>query len=115
MDLAFTKRVLEEGFGRNDARSSLIMVLLSAIECLSLPGNDFLWSSWQNADEAVAAVEGLVEEIRSGRDPGKTRLGVLFAPTGELQEVAVGSGWGDVFLKLAEKYDEAAKRYWSSG
>ncbi|HEX8181606.1 MAG TPA: hypothetical protein VF525_18845 [Pyrinomonadaceae bacterium] len=32
---------------------------------------------------------------------------VLFAPTGPMQEVSLSSGWGEEFLALAERFDEA--------
>jgi hypothetical protein len=34
-------------------------------------------------------------------------LRVLFAPTGPIQEVSVSSGWGDAFLELADRFDDA--------
>ena len=45
--------------------------------------------------------------------PGETHkalqsLSLLFAPTGSLQEVASSTGWGDAFLRLAARFDEAA-------
>ena len=32
---------------------------------------------------------------------------MLFAPTGPIQEVSLSSGWGDVFIELAERFDDA--------
>lgn len=33
---------------------------------------------------------------------------ILFAPTGPVQEISIANGWSEVFLKLAEEYDELA-------
>jgi hypothetical protein len=32
-------------------------------------------------------------------------LGLLFAATGDLQEISIANGWADEFLKLAEAVD----------
>jgi hypothetical protein len=34
---------------------------------------------------------------------------VVFAPTGPMQEVSLGSGWGDEFLGVADRWDAALR------
>jgi len=103
MTLDRTRRVLQAGVDPADPVGSLIALLEAAVELVSLPGNDFAWSSWADAEGARAEVEGLIAALRRGARPP---CASLFAPTGPLQEVAVGSGWGDAFLGLAQRFDQ---------
>ena len=95
-----------------DPRLLLTAVLRSAQELLSLPENDFAWSSWPDRSAAVAEVEALVVAIDAGHLPDRLDVSVLFAPTGPMQEVSLSSGWADAFLKLAERYDRAERQLW---
>jgi len=87
----------------------LVQVLNEAREFLARPGNDFAWSSWENAADALREVDGLISHIASGDMPKRLDLEVLFAPTGPIQEVSVSSGWGKEFLGLADGFDAAMK------
>jgi hypothetical protein len=85
----------------------LISVFEEARELVADPGNDFSWSSWVGRDDAVDEIDGILSVLRSGAVPKGLSTGVLFAPTGPMQEVSLSSGWGGVFLMLAERFDEA--------
>ncbi len=87
--------------------SELILVLKQARYLLALPGNDFAWSSWENADAALAEIDDLLSDLRRDILPDKLTLTVLFAPTGPIQEVSLSSGWAKPFLELAERLDSA--------
>ena len=75
---------------------------------LAYPGNDFGWSHWSDAREALAGFDQLREDAVGGSHKALQSLSLLFAPTGSLQEVASSTGWGDAFLRLAARFDEAA-------
>lgn len=86
---------------------ALIDVFARTREALARPDNDFSWSSWRNADDALAEVDAILIALRAGKRPGALQMSVLFAPTGPIQEVSLSSGWGDEFLKLADDFDAA--------
>jgi len=90
----------------NGARA-LIEVLTQTRALLSRTENDFTWSSWQDADEALREIDALLASIEAGQLPPRADLEVLFAPTGPIQEVSLSSGWGGEFLQLAERFDSA--------
>ena len=106
-----TKRLLSQP-DAEDPRVLLAEILRSAVELLSLPDNDFAWSSWADKDAAVAEIEPLIARLEAGDLPDRTSISVLFGPTGPIQEVSVSSGWGETFLKLAERYDRSERRLW---
>jgi hypothetical protein len=85
---------------------AMLAVLAEVRELLARPDADYTWSSFLDADSALAEVDAITDAVRAGGPP-PVMLGVLFAPTGPLQEVAISSGWGDRFLALATRYDAA--------
>jgi len=89
----------------NAASKSLIAVLQEAKELLGLTGNEFVWSSWENAEQAKAEIQSHIEKLESGDYSSLEDLKLLFAPTGSIQEVSVNSGWGKKFLTVADKFD----------
>jgi hypothetical protein len=80
---------------------------------LALPGNDFSWSSWQDARAALAELDRQIAAIEGGQLPPQVDLVVLFAPTGPMQEVSLSSGWASEFLTLATKFDAAAEQVYA--
>jgi hypothetical protein len=95
-----------------DARQQLVKVLREARALLALPGNDFAWSSWEDAPAALAELDRQIADVESGHLPPQLDLAVLFAPTGPIQEVSLSSGWGQEFLDVAARFDTAAERVW---
>ncbi|GGM29475.1 hypothetical protein ACFFX1_47935 [Dactylosporangium sucinum] len=85
---------------------ALLAVLADARAMLARPGNDFSWSSFADAQTALAELDAFAAAVRSGVAT-PAGLPVLFAPTGPIQEVALSSGWGDEFLELAGRFDAA--------
>lgn len=85
----------------------LIEVLAEARELVARPGNDFSWSSWVDADHALTEIDQRVAQLRAGREPFGEGTGILFVPSGPMQELSLSSGWGGEFCQLADRYDQA--------
>lgn len=84
----------------------LIAIMNQIRERLVDPNADFSRSSWADSEHALAEVDIVLNSLSAGDVPSAL-LTVLFAPTGPIQEVAIDSGWGDAFLRIAEKFDSA--------
>jgi hypothetical protein len=98
------------------AVAELVAILAEASTMLARANNDFAWSSWIDAADAVRELEGLAATLRAGGRPPRLELEVVFAPTGPIQEVSLSSGWADRFLELASRFDAAlAKAYGPRG
>ena len=82
----------------------LISVIRETRKYLAREGNDFSWSSWNDREAALSEIDSILTQLDNGSVPD---VGVLFAPTGPIQEVSMSSGWSVEFLKLAERFDEA--------
>ncbi|MES2444638.1 MAG: hypothetical protein V4574_17575 [Pseudomonadota bacterium] len=89
------------------SQEALIEVLEEARDLLSRPDNDFMWSRWRNASAAVADIDHILKRIGAAETIKLAPIEALFAPTGSLQEVSEGSGWGDEFLALSSRFDAA--------
>lgn len=85
----------------------LISVFEEARKLLANSENDFSWSSWVNAEDATGEVDSILSALRAGVLPDERSMEVLFAPTGPIQEVSLSSGWGESFLALSERFDDA--------
>lgn len=85
----------------------MLAVLAEVRVLLARPGNDYSWSSFVDATAALAEIDALSAVVRDG---GAVPVGlrVLFAPTGPIQEVSLSSGWGDEFVRLADRFDAAS-------
>lgn len=112
MKLDRARQLINEGIDRNNPMGSLIHILESAIELVSLPDNDFCWSYWESEEEAKQEILYLIGSVKNGVLPEQEKISVLFAVTGPLQEVSMSSGWADAYLKIADKYDEVESILW---
>ena len=78
-----------EAFRWRMARGGMVEVLRQARAFLARPGNDFVWSQWADAEAALREIDGLIVQVEFGPLPDRTRLSILFAPTGSIQEVSL--------------------------
>jgi hypothetical protein len=114
MNLERTRQLLQGKLNYTDPMGHLVHVLEAAIELVSLPDNDFSWSSWESSDAARSGMKGMINLLEQGCLPKRVKVSVLFAPTGPLQEVSLSSGWAETFLKVAEKFDDIEKIVWEN-
>ncbi len=90
-------------------RHALLQILRDTRALLARPENNFDWSSWENGEAAVREIDALIECVGSGAELDPQQLGVLFAPTGPIQEVSIRTGWAESFLELAERLEAAMR------
>ncbi len=87
--------------------TALLDIFQRARELVVLADNDFSWSSWGDAEAAVAEIDGIIAQLQRGEMPDQLTMRVLFAVTGPMQELSLSSGWGNRFLQLASEFDDA--------
>ena len=88
----------------------LVEVLRETRELLARPDNDFIWSYWDSATDALREFDAFITQIESGDTSRRSDLELLCAPTGSIQEVSISSGWGQEFLALSARFDAVIKR-----
>jgi len=87
--------------------AKLIPIFEEARRLVALPDNAFMWSSWRDSEHALEEIDGILSALKSAEVPEGLILRVIFAPTGPMQELSIDSGWGQEFLDLANRFDEA--------
>ena len=77
-------------------------------ELLALPSTDINWqNTFKSADEVIERLTYLETEIAKNDNKAIKELIFLLAPTGDLQEISISSGWGYEFLGIAEALEKA--------
>lgn len=84
---------------------SLVAILEETKRLVALPQNDFVGSGWDDRSEALTEIDGHLTHARAGECSRLSALQTLFAPTGALQELSIGSGWATDYLALAARFD----------
>jgi hypothetical protein len=87
--------------------ATLLDIFHRTRDLVALPQNDFSWSSWRDAEDALEEIDSIISRLQNDELPDTSEMSVLFAPTGPMQELALSSGWGNRFLGLASEFDAA--------
>jgi hypothetical protein len=92
------------------AKDNLISLLRETQAILRRPQNDFAWSHWDNAEQAISDIESHIAAIQREDASRLEDLRLLFAATGSIQEVSESSGWGREFIDLAARFDKTLQK-----
>ena len=60
-------------------------------------GNDFIWTGWQDAVEALADIDATRAALVLERPEGRKRAVLLLSSDGPLHRLAIDSGWEETF------------------
>ena len=84
--------------------------LAAALEdaLLELAASDRPGAFGQDAGEVKAEVRDALDRVRAGTTP-RTQIRALFAPTGDVGEIALANGWTDRYLRLGARVDRALR------
>ncbi|MFJ9392162.1 hypothetical protein ACIRON_25290 [Nocardioides sp. NPDC101246] len=88
-----------------DSRAAIVSDLLDLLRSTEL---DTSWTSFVTDADLIAEVERIEVSLLDGNVAAEKQLGLLFAPTGVLQEVAISSGLQGEYLRLASRHDKVA-------
>ncbi|HRE84574.1 MAG TPA: hypothetical protein PLN52_26265 [Opitutaceae bacterium] len=67
------------------------------------------WTPFTPA-EISADLDVAISRLDKGNAVDVAHLAMLFAPTGPIQETAMGAGWADEYLKLSSEFDSLAPK-----
>ncbi len=60
----------------------LLDIFQRARDLVARPENDFSWSSWRDADDALEEIDGILLRLHAGDLPDKVDMSILFADAG---------------------------------
>lgn len=93
----------------NPRSFQLVAILNETKALISRSTTDLSHADWADAEEALREIDFHIAKLHNGELDGLPRLRLLFAPTGQLQDVSIDSGWGEEFRELAARFDAAVE------
>lgn len=88
---------------------ALVQIFDEIRALLARHDNNFAYSGWEDSAEALTEVDQVRSSLRAESFVVSPQMALLFLPTGPLQEVSIGSGWGEELLELANRFDHAVQ------
>ncbi|MEO7211946.1 hypothetical protein [Mucilaginibacter sp.] len=82
-----------------------IIEILSVIRSKINDQTDFLYTYWGCATDALTDIENCISKLEYENAQILPEINVLFAATGQFQELSMLNGWSDEYLKLAARFD----------
>ncbi len=87
----------------------IIKVLEKVREIIVNYEMDLSYSTYESEKQLISDLEVYITELKTNDLSCKKEISVLFAPTGDLQEIAIDSGWSDEYIELAKIIDRCIK------
>lgn len=85
----------------------LVEIVETLLEIVRSGPQDLLWQcTYHDEAQLVADLRDHARRLRDGDGSRLTELRFALAPTGALNEIALGSGWADRYAALANRFDE---------
>jgi len=78
-------------------------------------GSDMLWTTYETPGELRAELEKYAGELKAGNKNCLYQLHILFLPTSDLQEHSLMNGWSEIYLRLADAFDNIYAAFSKNG
>ncbi|UPT65836.1 MAG: hypothetical protein M0D57_15120 [Sphingobacteriales bacterium JAD_PAG50586_3] len=93
-------------------KHSEIIKILTIIRSKINPDTDVTWTPFDTVEELLNMIDNSIQGVKRKDKAVINELRYRFAPTATFQELAMSNGWGDEYLILADRFDEAIKESW---
>lgn len=92
-------------------KNKKILIVINILEIIkdliNRPEMDIIRSRFDTKDEVINGLDSHIINLKRKDFTEIEDLIILFAPTSDLQEISLASGWGEQFLTLSERFDSA--------
>ena len=88
-----------------DINENLIKLLNKIIELVSTRDTNMVWSTYDTKEVLILELKNYIQRLQNNDFSPIEQLINLFLPTGDLQEIAISSGWGEEYLSISKKFD----------
>ncbi|HZU53068.1 MAG TPA: hypothetical protein VFF77_04180 [Holophagaceae bacterium] len=93
-------------------KADLLVMLKEILLRISDSSFDPGCSEFRTREEATKRYEDLLGEVEKGMATGAVRrLRSEFAPTGNLQELAMANGWHGRYMAMAKRFDKLERSF----
>jgi dATP pyrophosphohydrolase len=89
-----------------DVEEILVNLLDEIKEIIRTQDTDVLWSSFDTKEDFLKELDNHIQRFQNNDFSSIEKLIGLFLPTGDLQEIAISSGWGEEYLAISKKFDD---------
>ena len=89
-----------------DINENLIKLLNEIIELVSTQDTSMVWSTYDTKEVLILELKNYIQRLQNNDFSPIEQLISLFLPTGDLQEIAISSGWGEEYLSISKKFDK---------
>ncbi|MHA2245326.1 MAG: hypothetical protein ACXADY_10205 [Candidatus Hodarchaeales archaeon] len=83
----------------------LIKLLEEVVTIIQQTKSVLLWTKAHSKEEIILELNVHIQRLRSNDLTKIDEIKLLFAPTGELQDLSLDSGWGETFLVISSQVD----------
>ena len=93
---------------KNDIKRTI--EILQSIKVNITESSDFLWTSYENAEELNAEINLIISRLEQQDMKAISDVYIHFLPTSTFQEHSIMNNWTEKYHKLAEKLDDIYER-----
>ncbi len=91
----------------NKKIEAVINILESIKEIIKAPETDMIHSGFDSSEDLIEELDKHIQNLTKEDFSKIDDLIILFAPTSDLQEIAIDNGWGKLYIDISEKFDSA--------
>ncbi len=94
---------------KNEKISALIKILKNLKRILKTRETNIIYSTFDSIEDLIFEIDNHIQKLKDEDFSVIDNLILLFAPTSDLQEIFISSGWSNQFLDIAERFDDVIK------
>ncbi|NFN23979.1 hypothetical protein FDB63_02555 [Clostridium botulinum] len=87
----------------------IVEVLKKVKEIIEKYEMNLSYSTYKSEKQLISDLDTYIAKLKVNDFSCNKEISFLFAPTGDLQEIAIDSGWSDEYMELAEIIDRHIK------
>jgi hypothetical protein len=91
---------------QREVNEILINMLDEIKEIIRTRDTNMVWSTFDTKEVLILELENYIQRLQNNEFSPIEQLIGLFLPTGDLQEIAISSGWGEEYLSISKKFDD---------
>lgn len=88
-----------------------VIDILQKIRANVVPDSDMMYSTYETPEELWNEIDEMIESLKKGETRWIESVNIHFLPTSTFQELSIQNGWGDEYIKLADRFDELYTEY----
>lgn len=94
-----------------DKYEMLKIIFLEIKQIVDSPNTDTVFSNYNTPNELLDDLDKYIEKLEIKDETILSKINFLVAPTNDLQEVSLSSGWGQEFIRLSMEIDKIIEKH----